>query len=56
MVDGWRPVVIPAEIYEKAKEYYEAHEEELKLRDGVRSLTGFLNFCIREFMKQKGII
>ena len=56
MVDGWRPVVIPDEIFEVAKEHYEEHKEELKLKDGVRSLTGFINFCIREYLKEQGII
>jgi len=56
MVDGWRPVVIPEEIYEVAQKHYEEHREELKLKNGVRSLTGFINFCIREYMKEKGII
>jgi len=56
MVEGWRPVVIADEIHEKAKQYYSANKEELKLKYGVRSLTGFLNFCIREFLKEKGAI
>jgi len=56
MVDGWKPVVISTEIYEKAKEYYEEHKEELKLRDGIRSLTAFIGFCLREYLKEKGII
>ena len=56
MVDGWRPVVIPEEIYVRAKEYYEENKDELKLRHGVRSLTGFLYFCIREYLKENGII
>ena len=56
MVEGWRPVVIPVEIYEKAKEYYEENKEELRLRDGIRSATAFINFCIREYLKSKGII
>ena len=56
MVDGWRPVVIPEEIYEVAKKHYEEHKDELKLKNGVRSLTGFINFCIREYLKQNGII
>jgi len=56
LVDGWRPVVIPVEIYEVAKEYYEENKDELKLKQGVRSLTGFLYFCIREYLKDKGII
>ena len=56
MVDGWRPVVVADEIYDKAKLYYNEHKEELKLRYGVRSLTGFINFCIREYLKEKGAI
>ena len=56
MVDGWKPVVIPEEIYEVAKQHYEEHEKELKLKNGVRSLTGFISYCIREYWKEKGII
>jgi len=56
MVEGWRPVVIPKELYDKAKEYYEENKEELKLRQGIRSLTAFMSYCIREYMKEKGII
>jgi hypothetical protein len=55
VVGGWKQVVVPDEVYEKAKQYYEEHKEKLKLKEGVRSLTGFLNFCIREYMKQKGV-
>jgi len=56
MVKGWRPVVIATELYEKAKEYYEENMEELRLRDGIRSLTAFINFCLREYLKEKEII
>lgn len=56
MVNGWRPVVVPDELYDKAKQYYEENKEELKLKNGIRSLTGFMNFCIREFLKEKGAI
>ena len=56
MVEGWKPVVIPDELYEKAKEYYDANKDELKLRYGVRSLTAFISYCIREYFKEKGII
>lgn len=48
--------MISDELYERAKEYYENNKEELKLRDGIRSLTGFINFSIREYLKEKGII
>ena len=56
MADGWQPIVVPNEIYDKAQQYYEKNKEELKLKYGVRSLTGYLNFCIREYLKEKGII
>lgn len=56
MVDGWKPVVIPEEIYEVVQQHYEEHKEELKLKHGVRSLTGFINFSIREYLKENGII
>ena len=56
MVAGWRPVVFPDELYEKAKEYYEQNREELKLKHGIRSLTAFISYCIREYFKEKGII
>ena len=56
MVEGWSPVVVPTELYEKAKEYYEGNKEELKLRHGVRSVTAFVAFCIREYFKEKEII
>ncbi|MEM2145541.1 MAG: hypothetical protein QW279_09280 [Candidatus Jordarchaeaceae archaeon] len=56
MADGWRPIVVPEEIYERVKKYYDENKEELRLKYGVRSLTGFLNFCIREYLKEKGII
>lgn len=56
MVDGWKPVVVSEELYEAAKEYYEENEQELKLREGIRSLTAFVNCCIREYLKTKGAI
>jgi len=56
MVPGWKPAVIPDEPYEKAKEYYENNKKELKLRHGIRSLTAFMSYCIREYLKERGII
>jgi hypothetical protein len=56
VVDGWKPVVVAEELYDTAREYYESNKEELKLKEGVRSLTGFVNFTIREYLKEKGII
>ena len=56
MVEGWKTVVNPEEIYEVAQKHYEVHKDALRVKDGVRSLTGFINFCIREYLKAKGII
>jgi len=56
MVHGWRPVVISDDLYEKAKEYSEENMEELRLREGIRSLTAYINFCLREYLKEKEII
>ena len=56
MVDGWKPVVIPDELFERAQEYYEENKKELKLKQGIRSLTAFIGHCIREYMKSEEII
>ncbi len=39
MADGWRPIVVPDEIYERARKYYDEHKEDLKLKNGVRRLN-----------------
>jgi len=52
----WTSVSIPAEIYEKAKKYYEEHEEELRIKYGIRSLSSFISFCLREYFKELGVI
>ena len=56
MVQGWRPVVVASELYEKTSEYFEENKEELKLRHGLRSLTAFINYCLREQLKKIGAI
>jgi len=56
MVEGWRPVVIAEELYNVAKNHYEKRKEELKLKHGIRSLTAFINYCLREYLKERGII
>ena len=56
MVKGWKPVVIPTEVYEVCQTYYEENAEDLKLREGIRSLTGFVNHCLREYLKKIGVI
>ena len=48
--------MVAEELYSAAEKYYEENKEELKLGHGVRSLTAFMNFCIREYMKSKGVI
>lgn len=53
---GWTAVSIPEELYKKGKEYYENHKEELRIQYGVRSLSAFISFCLRENFKQLGII
>ena len=56
MAPAWYPVVIANELYETACAYFEEHKEELKLRDGIRSKTSFINYCIREYLKKLGAI
>lgn len=56
MVDGWKPIVIAEEIFDKLKEHYNDNKEDLKLKEGVRSLTGYVGFLLRETMKEKKII
>lgn len=52
----WTAVSIPEEVMKKAKEYYENHEEELRIKHGVRSLSAFITFCLREHFKELGLI
>jgi hypothetical protein len=52
LVKGWKRVVIPEEIYQRMKVYYEENEDDLKLTEGVRSLTGFINYCLRKQLKE----
>ena len=56
MTEGWKHVPVAEELYGVCKEYYERHKEELKLKEGIRSLSAFIAYCIREYMKAKGII
>ena len=56
MVEGWKPVVVAEELHDAIREYYERNREELRLKHGVRSMTAFINHCIREYLKDKGII
>ena len=56
MAKGWKPIVIADELYEACREYYEKNKKELKVREGVRSVSAFIAYCIREYMKDKGII
>ena len=56
MVRGWRPVVVSVELYQVIRDYYDENKEELKLRHGIRSLSAYVSFCLREYLKEKGII
>lgn len=49
-------MAIAEELYNAAKQCFEENKEDLKLKQGVRTLTGFIAFAIREYMKKKGII
>jgi hypothetical protein len=56
MVKGWKSMVVPDEVFNRVKNYFEENREELKLKSGVRSLTGFMTYCIREYLKERGAI
>ena len=56
MPEGWKPVVVCEELFDAARQYYEENKEELKLKEGIRSLTGFIGHCVREYMKSEEII
>jgi len=53
---GWKSLAVPTEVYERVIKFYDEKKDELKLKNGVRSLTSFLNFCIREYLKEKQAI
>ena len=56
MVEGWKPVMIPTEIYDVCKAHYEENKEDLKLKQGIRSVSAFINYCLREQLKKIGAI
>jgi len=56
MANGRKQIIVPDEIHEQAKKYFEENKEELKLKYRVRSPGSFLSFCLREFLKKKEII
>jgi hypothetical protein len=56
MANGRKHIIVPDEIYERARKYYDEHKEELRLKYGVRSPGSFLSFCLRECLKKKEII
>jgi len=56
MAEGWKSLAVPIEVYGRAIKFYDEKKDELKLKNGVRSLTSFLNFCIREYLKEKQAI
>ncbi len=56
LVKGWKSISISADLYEQAKAFFERNREELRIREGIGSLTGFLNFCVRQYFRKNGII
>ena len=56
MVEGWKPVPLEAELYKVMKTYYEENKEDLKLTEGIRSVSAFICFCLREQLKKLGAI
>jgi hypothetical protein len=56
MANGRKHIIVPDEIYERARKYYDEHKEELKIKYKVRSPGSFLSFCLRECLKKKEII
>jgi len=53
---GWKSIAVPSELYKRAIKFYDEKKDELKLKNGVRSPTSFLHFCIREYLKEKQAI
>jgi hypothetical protein len=56
MANGRKHIIVPDEIHEQAKKYFEEHKDELKSKYRVRSPGSFLRFCLSEFLKEKEII
>jgi len=56
MAEGWRSLAVPIEVYGRAIKFYDEKKDELKLKNGVRSPSSFINFCIREYLKEKEVI
>ena len=47
---------MPKELHEVCKAHYEENKEDLKLKEGIRSPTAFINYCLREQLKKIGAI
>ena len=56
VAEGWKAISIPTEVYEPLKDYYEGQREELRVKDGVRSLSAYISFVLREYLKEKKVI
>lgn len=56
MAKGWRPIAFAEELYDAAKGYYDENKDDLSLKCGIRSLTAFIDYYVREYLKEKGII
>ena len=56
MANGRKHIIVPDEIHELARKYYDEHKEELKIKYRIRSPGSFISFCLREFLKKIAII
>ena len=53
MAKGFKTVTISIEVYDKLREYYEKHAEELKFKHDVRSFTAFARFAINRYLERQ---
>ena len=49
----WRAVMIAEDLYDKAEEHYDAHQEELKL-EGIGSRSAYIARCLRQYLTELG--
>ena len=52
MAKDFKTITISIEVYDKLREYYEKHAEELKFKHDVRSFTAFARFAINRYIEQ----
>jgi hypothetical protein len=49
---GYTAVTLSTEMYELIKRVYDKHKAFLKTKYGVRSVSSFVEWAIREYLKQ----